>query len=101
MLADFTAWLLALVTKLFAAVWDFLSDIFVSTLSTVVEAVTSLIASIPVPAWLSGGLSGPFGLLDPGIVYVLTGCGIPQALLIIGGGYLFRVMRKIYTLGQW
>lgn len=101
MLKDFTEWLLKLIAKLFTAVWDFLSDIFVSILEGVVNAFVSLIASIPMPGWLTGGLGGVFGQMDSGILYIVSACGVPAALAIIGGGYAFRMLRKIFTLFQW
>ncbi|MFM9928355.1 hypothetical protein VLK31_35675 [Variovorax sp. H27-G14] len=101
MLADFTAWLLKLIAKLFTAVWDFVTDLFISILGTVLDAFTALIALIPIPGWLSGGLASTFGAMDPGIIYVVSQCGIPAALLIVGGGYAFRMLRKFFTLFQW
>lgn len=101
MLKEFTTWLVELVKKVFTAVWDFLSDLFVSILGTVLDAVVAMIASIPLPGWLSGGLGQTFGSMDPGVIYIVTACGIPAALTVIGGGYAFRMLRKIFTLFQW
>ncbi|BEP55222.1 hypothetical protein GmRootV118_24660 [Variovorax sp. V118] len=101
MLKEFTDWLLKLIEKLFLAVWNFLTDIFVSLLGEVLDAFVSLIASIPMPGWLTGGLGGVFGSMDGGVIWVVTQCGIPGALAIIGGGYAFRMLRKIFTLFQW
>ena len=101
MLKDFTEWLLQLVGKLFDAVWDFISDLFVSIMTTVFDAIVSVFSAIPVPGWLSAGLAGPFAGMDSGVIYVLTACGIPAALALIGGGYVFRLARKVATLFQW
>ena len=101
MLKEFTEWLLKLIEKLFTAVWDFISDLFVSIISTVFDAVVSVISSIPIPGWLGTGLAGPFGNMDSAVIYVVTGCGVPQALAIIGAGYLFRISRKLATAFQW
>lgn len=101
MLKDFTEWLLKLIAKLFTAVWDFVSDLFVSILSSVLDAFTALIAAIPMPPWLTGGLGQTFGSMDSGVLYVVSQCGIPAALAIIGAGYAFRILRKIFTLFQW
>lgn len=101
MLNDFTTWLLELVKKVFLAVWDFLSDLFVSILSTVLDAFVALIVSIPLPGWLTGGLAETFGAMDSGVIYIVTACGLPAALSIVGGGYAFRMLRKIFTLFQW
>uniref|UniRef100_UPI000D3B87A1 hypothetical protein n=1 Tax=unclassified Variovorax TaxID=663243 RepID=UPI000D3B87A1 len=101
MLKDFTEWLLKLIAKLFLAVWDFLSDVFISILDQVVSAFVTLIGSIPMPGWLTAGLGGVFGSMDGGIIWLLSQCGVPAALAVIGGGYAFRMLRKIFTLFQW
>lgn len=101
MLKDFTTWLLQLIAKLFAAVWDFLSDVFIYVLEQVVNAFVTLITTIPMPGWLTAGLGGVFGQMDGGIIWLVSQCGVPQALAVIGGGYAFRMLRKIFTLFQW
>ena len=101
MLADFTTWLLNLLKQAFQAAWDFLGDVVVWALDQVVGAFVFLINAIPVPSWLSGGLGSLFGGLDGGVMYVVTQCGLPAALAVIGGGYAFRLARKFFTLFQW
>lgn len=101
MLEDFTKWLLELIAKLFVAVWDFVTDLFISVLGLVLDAVVAMIASIPMPGWLTGGLGSTFGAMDSGVLYIVSACGIPAALAIVGGGYAFRMLRKIFTLFQW
>lgn len=101
MLSQFTEWLWGVVVKVFGTLWDLFTDLFVNALDLVVSGFASLIASIPVPAWMAGGLATPWGALDPGIVYVLTQCGMPAALGMIGAGYAFRFARKAFTLFQW
>lgn len=101
MLKDFTDWLLTLVTDVFTAVWQFVQDAFIQLLDLVVTGFATLIASIPVPQFLAGGLGAVFGALDPGVLYVISQCGIAAALGVIGAGYTFRLLRKFVTLFQW
>jgi len=101
MLGQFTDWLWGVIVKVFATLWDLFTDLFVNALDLVVSGFANLIASIPVPAWMSGGLSSFWGGLDPGIMYVVTQCGMPAALAMIGAGYAFRMLRKAFTLFQW
>lgn len=101
MLKQFTDWLWSLVVSIFTAVWSFVQDAFINALDLLVSAFASLVAAIPVPSWLSGGLGGPWAGMDSGVIYVLTQCGVPAALAIIGAGYAFRLARKFFTLFQW
>lgn len=101
MLTQFTDWLWHLIVSIFSALWDFIQDAFVALLGAVVDAVVTLVSSIPVPDWLSGGLGSSWGGLSDAILFYVTQAGMPAALLIIGGGYVFRILRKIFTLAQW
>lgn len=101
MLAEFTAWLWSLVVKAFAAIWDLFTDLLIGMFDLVVSAFVALVAAIPVPGWMDGGLQALWVNLDPGVVFLLTACALPQALAILAGGYAFRMARKIVTLFQW
>lgn len=101
MLADFGNWLLSVITAVFSALWDFFSDVAVNVLDLVVSAFAALVASIPVPGFLSGGLQGMWSGMDGGVLYVVTQCGVPAALAVVGAGYSFRLARKFFTLFQW
>lgn len=101
MLAEFTTWLLELVTKLITAMWAFVQDAFIAFFGLVVKAFVALIAAIPVPGFMQGGLASAWGGLDAGIMYGLSQAGLPAALAIIGAGFAFRMLRKFVTLFQW
>lgn len=101
MLAQFTAWLIDVIKAFFTAIWTFVVDAVVNIVDLLLGALVSLLALIPVPSFLSGGLQSLYGLLDPGIAYVVSAAGLPQALSIIGAGYVFRLGRKVATLFQW
>lgn len=101
MLKEFTDWLVKLITEGFKAAWDFVTDALISFFGMVVDAFVALVSTIPVPGFMSGGLGTIWGGLDPGILYILSACGIPAALGIIGAGYAFRLTRKLLTLFQW
>jgi len=101
MLAELTQWLLNLVRSIFAALWDFVTDVVISILELIINAFVGLVSLIPVPDWLSNGLASAWSGMDSGVLYVVTQCGVPAALAIIGGGYAFRLARKFFTLFQW
>lgn len=101
MLSEFTAWLWSLVVSVFSAIWDLLSDMAVSVVDAVVTAFSTLVAAVPVPGFMSGGLQSVFSGMDGGILWVLGQVGLPAALAVIGAGYGFRFLRKVVTLFQW
>lgn len=101
MLEEFTDWLLELVAKIFSTLWDFILDAAVAVFEGIVTGFVALISAIPVPQWMQGGLSSIWSGMDSGILFFLSQLGVPQALAIIGSGYLFRLGRKIATLFQW
>jgi len=101
MLAEFTAWLVGLVVKVFTALWSLITDAFIGFVELIVTAFVGLLSAIPVPEFLSQGLQSTYGLLDPGIGYLLAASGLPAALGVIGAGYAFRLVRKVVTLFQW
>lgn len=101
MIATITGWLKSLFIAMFAALWDFVTDVLIGLFDLVVSAFAALVAAIPVPDWMSGGLQMLWQQLDGGVLYLVTAAGVPQALGIIGAGFAFRFGRKILTLFQW
>jgi hypothetical protein len=101
MLASFTKWLADLFRDVFSALWDFLGDILVSIVDTIVGAVLFLVGLIPVPESLAGGMAQLWAQLDPALLYLSSSVGLPAALAILGTGWAFRLGRKLATLGQW
>jgi hypothetical protein len=101
MLAEFTAWLVVLVTKVFTALWKFVVDAFVNIVELIANAVVGLLSLIPVPEFMHIGLQTIYAQLDPGVAYLLTASGLPLGLSFIGAGYGFRLVRKVVTLFQW
>lgn len=101
MIEELTTWLFDLVVKLLGALWAFIKDVFIEVFDLLISAFVALIAAIPVPGFMSGGLDSFWGGMDSGIIYLLSGAGVPQALALIGAGYAFRFARKVATLFQW
>lgn len=101
MLKQFTDWLFSLVKAVFSAAWDFVVDIVVHLLDLVLGTLVSLLAAVPVPAFMTGGLQAVFTQVDPGILFFVSALGIPQVFAMFGAAYLFRLVRKVVTLFQW
>jgi hypothetical protein len=101
MLTDFTNWLAATLATLFTVAWQFIQDGFIAVFRLVVMAFVTLVSAVPVPSFMSQGLGSTWSGMDGGILYIVTACGVPAALAIIGSGYAFRLARKFLTLFQW
>lgn len=102
-LAAITTWFLDLVKKGFLAFVDLVKDAVVWALDGVLGAVGDLIASIPAPAFLASGLNvgSLVSGLPPFALYVSGQTRIGEAMAIIAAAVAFRLMRKLFTLGQW
>jgi hypothetical protein len=101
-LKSISDWFIQLIKSIFEFLFDLVYDLFAYILKTFLEGVVFIVSSIPVPDFLSGhALSGMFSAIDPSIIYFLTALGIPEGLMILSGGYGFRLLRKFVTLFQW
>ena len=94
---DFINW----IKNFFTSITDFLLDLPIKILDLFLDAISSLINSIPVPDFLSNGLNGLFTSIDPSVLYFLDKSSLPEAFLILSAGLTFRLTRKLFTLGQW
>ncbi|MGN7875899.1 hypothetical protein ACTJKJ_20260 [Roseateles sp. 22389] len=101
MLEQFTTWLLALLKQLFKDLWQFVIDLLLTVFEQIVNAFVYVVSHLPVPGFLTAGLGSVFGQLDGSVMYLVTQCGLPAALAVIGSGYAFRIVRKFATLFQW
>ena len=101
-LTDITNWLISLVIAFFTALLNFVHDAAVWVFDGVVSAVCALIAAIPAPSFLgSYSFIGLLNQLPAYPLYVLGQLEIGTALGIVLSGVVFRLARKLATLGQW
>lgn len=95
-------WVFGIIKAGLLALLDLLRDGVVWVFDQVLGAVASVISAIPVPAFMqSGGLGGLFGAIPPEVAWFVGQLGLPQAAAMIGAGVMFRLTRKLVTLGQW
>lgn len=95
------AWIANLVQDVFFAFMYMLHDVFTFLLDAFLMAIISVIDLIPVPDFVNGGMQTYLQLIDPSVLYFLSACGFPQAIALLGTGFVFRMLRKLATLGQW
>ena len=95
-------WLIQKLDSLWKDFVAFITDLPVDIVSSILNAVASIFESIPVPSFVTDvGLSSIFNSLPSGVVYFLIQSAFVQAFSILGLGFTFRMLRKLFTLGQW
>lgn len=86
-------------------IWDdfmeWTQDFWIDILDEFLQGVAAVVSAIPAPAFLTRGLGGYLGGIDPAVLYFLSQSGLTDAFAILGAGLVFRLTRKLFTLGQW
>jgi len=95
--ADLISWLKAI----FSALMDFLIDLPVKLLEAFLDAILFLLNSIPVPDFIAGGIDSFMSAVGNDVLYFVSMSGFDDAMALLGAGLTFRLLRKLFTLGQW
>lgn len=80
---------------------DWAKDIALDIFELVIQGVVFAVSTIPVPDFLTDGIDTLTGGLPPSVLWLLGQTGFSQGLAIFGAGVMFRMTRKVITLGQW
>ena len=81
--------------ELWFDMWISLFEMFGNWFSAAVE-------TIPVPDFLQNySLDQLLSALPEPVVWILSQANLPEGLAILGAGVAFRLLRKLFTLGQW
>jgi len=86
---------------LFTDFMEFITDIPLIILDSILTALISLLSVLPVPDGLEGKNVGQFIDGIPYIPYFLDRSGFAECLALIGSGVAFLMARKVLTLFQW
>lgn len=101
-ISAFAQWVLSLVVKAFAALFDLLGDVLLACVDGFLHAIAVLYVAIPAPTFLQGSsLQSLFGGISPDVLYFFGVFNIGPGITLLGAGFGFRMMRKIVTLFQW
>ena len=100
-ITDFWDTLLSYITGVWDDFVEFIKDLPILIIKGILDAISSLFESIPIPSFIDSGLSDVLNALGSDILFLLNVVGFPQALAILGAGFTFRMMRKLFTMGQW
>ena len=100
-MTDFANWLLGLVKDVFKAVWDLIADAFINVLELLLQGILAVLSAIPVPAFMSSGLSSAMGQISGDVWFFASHFRLAECLAILGAAVVFRLTRKLVTLFQW
>jgi hypothetical protein len=101
-LSSFTNWIVGSVTSLWADFIAFTGDTVVGFLKTVLDWFASAVDSISVPDFIANySLGTLLGGIGPDALWAMSTFRIGEGLSLIAAGYTFRLLRKLFTLGQW
>lgn len=101
-LGSLTKWLKEQLLALWEAIETFFSDLLVDALELGTELVLWVLSVLPSLDFLvTYSLCNLLNAAGPDVAFFLQTFRIAEALGLIGLGYVFRLTRKLLTLGQW
>lgn len=93
----FIEWLIEVVILILT----FFKDLFLTIFELLLDGIVYMFEAIAPPEFLANGLGSLFAALPDGLSYLLMQSGLAEGLSIFGAGVTFRLLRKLFTLGQW
>lgn len=101
-LTDLTNWLRDQLQSLWDAFVAFLGDLVVTAIEAVCDLFATAVEAIPVPDFMTQySLDSLLGQAGSTIAWIVSTFRVGEGLAIIGAGFAFRLIRKLFTLGQW
>ncbi|MDE4919809.1 Inoviridae minor coat protein B [Cupriavidus metallidurans] len=101
-ISAFASWLLSLIVKVFAALWDIVNDLMIAGADGLLTALAGLIGAIPAPSFLQNvSLQTLFGGLGSDVLFFFGVFNIGAGIALLGSAFGFRMLRKVVTLFQW
>lgn len=102
MIEKITGWIFELVINIFTVLWDFIVDVAIFIFDAILTALATVISAIPAPSFLAqNSMTSLLGSMGPDVMYFISAFNLPACFAILGAGFMFRMTRKIFTLGQW
>ena len=101
-LASITSWFVTLFTDVFTALVSWVHDAVLWALDGFLSALAAIITAIPVPSFMTTSSIGSLMTGLPSFAqYVLSNLNLAAPLATISAAVVFRLTRKLFTLGQW
>lgn len=87
--------------EILVMILTFIRDLALTIFELIMDGVVYMFNSITPPEFLTNDLSTLTNALPTDILYFLNMSGLSAGLAIYGAGVTFRLLRKLFTLGQW
>ena len=101
-LRDLTEWFAEQIAAVWEAFTGFLGDWILFSIEKALSFAAFVIQYIPVPDVVQGvTLAGLLGNAGPQVAWCVSTFKIAEGLSVVGGAYVFRLTRKLLTVGQW
>lgn len=101
-LSDLTDWIKEAIESVWDAFVEFMGDLVVTAIEGVLSLFVVMINALPVPDFLTAySLDGLLSQAGGTILWLVGTFRIGECLSIIAAGWAFRLLRKLFTLGQW
>ena len=94
---SFVDWL----KEVFDALMSFIKDVFLDVFELFMSGIVYIFSLIQPPDFLTSGIGVLFNSIHPDILYFLSMSGLDNGLAVYGSAIAFRLLRKLFTLGQW
>lgn len=102
-LSSITGWLLELFKSAFTSLYNLIHDLILWPFVEILQFIATTINGFTPPAFMASGNN--FGQLLGGLpsfaLFVVNQMQFDVAFGIVGAGVAFRLLRKLFTLGQW
>lgn len=85
----------------FVLILGFFKDLFLNVFELIMDGLVNVFLLLEPPQLLTNGLDSAFSGLSNDLLYFLSQSGLAAGLAIYGSGVSFRLLRKLFTLGQW
>lgn len=101
-LTDLTKWLGDQIKALWDAIEAFFNDLLVTAVEVCTQVALTIIEALPNPEFLTTySLCNLLNMAGPDVGFFLQTFRIGEGLGVLALGYVFRLTRKLFTLGQW
>lgn len=101
-LEQLTNWLAQKFREMLEWLNDMFQDILLFAVDAFLDLAEAVIAAIPTPDFLTTySLNSLVGQAGPIVAWLFSTFRVGECLGILGAGWVFRLVRKLLTVGQW
>lgn len=101
-LDEITNWLREQIQKFWDAIEGFFTDLVLIAIEKLLDLVATAFEQLPAPAFMAENSIGSLlGSAGPTVGWFVDTFRISECMSVIAAGFIFRISRKILTMGKW